>query len=205
MLMTERWYRRAEAAQALGISVSTLRAWRVAGRARPRMTAAGQYVYPESEINQLMGREPASGKTIFYARDSSGSEDAINLQIEKLREAYGEPDIIIRDNGSGLSEKRPGMGKLLRMVMRDEVSVIHATSQDRVTRFGWEWIRMILEEHHATAVFLTTKPDESPHEELMQDFMSLIASFSGKFYRLRGWEQRRKLLRAAEDEIDGKA
>ena len=199
--MTERWYRRGEAAGILGISVSTLRAWRVSGRARPRLTAAGQYVYPESELNRLLGRDTVTGKTVFYARNSGGNDDAINRQVGKLRDAY----VIIRDKGSGLSEKRPGLNRLLRMVMADEVAVVHATSQDRVTRYGWEWIRMIMEEHHATAVFLTAKPDSSPHEELMQDFMSLIASFSGKFYRLRGWEQRRKLLKAAEDEIDGKA
>lgn len=33
---------------------------------------------------------------------------------------------------------------------------------------------------------------------------SLIASFSGKFYRLRGYKQQRDLLKTAETEIDKK-
>ena len=35
----------------------------------------------------------------------------------------------------------------------------------------------------------------------MQDFMSLLASFSGKFYRIRGWEQRKKLLKDVNEEV----
>ena len=35
----------------------------------------------------------------------------------------------------------------------------------------------------------------------MQDFMSLLASFSGKFYRLRGWKQQQKFLKDVELEV----
>ena len=45
-------------------------------------------------------------------------------------------------------------------------------------------------------------PDKSLNEELMQDFMTLIASFSGKFYRLRGYEEKKKLLAEAERRIE---
>lgn len=39
---------------------------------------------------------------------------------------------------------------------------------------------------------------------IMQDFMSLIASFSGKFYRLRGYDSQKKLLSKAGDYIEQK-
>ena len=39
---------------------------------------------------------------------------------------------------------------------------------------------------------------------LMQDFMSLIASFSGKLYRLRGYDNQKKLLSKAGDYIEQK-
>lgn len=38
----------------------------------------------------------------------------------------------------------------------------------------------------------------------MEDFMSLLASFSGKFYRLRGWEQQRKLVDNVSKNLEGK-
>lgn len=43
-----------------------------------------------------------------------------------------------------------------------------------------------------------------PQEVLMQDFMSLIASFSGKLYRLRGYDNQKKLLSKAGDYIEQK-
>ena len=41
-------------------------------------------------------------------------------------------------------------------------------------------------------------------EQLMQGFMNLTTSFSGKFYRLRGYEQQRMVLRKASEHIDEK-
>jgi hypothetical protein len=38
----------------------------------------------------------------------------------------------------------------------------------------------------------------------MEDFMSLLTSFSGKFYRLRGWEQQRKLVDKVSKNLEGK-
>ena len=38
----------------------------------------------------------------------------------------------------------------------------------------------------------------------MEDFMSLLTSFSGKFYRLRGWEQQRKLVDNVSKNLEGK-
>jgi len=46
---------------------------------------------------------------------------------------------------------------------------------------------------------------KEPHEALMSDFMALLASFSGMFYRLRGWEQQRKLLHDVTRRVDKKA
>ncbi len=38
-------------------------------------------------------------------------------------------------------------------------------------------------------VVLDNNDNKEPLEVLMQDLMSLLSSFSGKFYRLRGWKQ----------------
>lgn len=46
--------------------------------------------------------------------------------------------------------------------------------------------------------------ETDPSSELMRDFMSLIASFSGRFYRLRGWKQQKELLKEAEKNIQEK-
>lgn len=49
---------------------------------------------------------------------------------------------------------------------------------------------------------LDSDETKEPHEVLMQDFMSLLASFSGKFYRLRGWKQRQQFLTDVSAEVE---
>ncbi len=53
-------------------------------------------------------------------------------------------------------------------------------------------------------VVLAERQSGSPHEELMADLMSLIASFSGRFYKLRSIENQRRVLALAADALAGK-
>lgn len=56
--------------------------------------------------------------------------------------------------------------------------------------------------HRVTLNVLDSDETKEPHKVLIQNFMSLLASFSGKFYRIRGWEQRKQFLHDVEQEID---
>jgi putative resolvase len=46
------------------------------------------------------------------------------------------------------------------------------------------------------------KQDKNIYDELLQDFMSLVASFSGKFYRLRSLKHEKMLLDLAQEELN---
>ena len=48
------------------------------------------------------------------------------------------------------------------------------------------------------------KNDNSVYDELLQDFMSLVASFSGKFYKLRSLRHEQMLLDLAQDNVNEK-
>lgn len=56
--------------------------------------------------------------------------------------------------------------------------------------------------HNTEIVVLDSDDTKEPHEVLLQDFMSLLASFSGKFYRLRGWDQQKKLISNLSAEVE---
>lgn len=51
---------------------------------------------------------------------------------------------------------------------------------------------------------LNDNDQKSMHEELMDDFMSLIASFSGKYYRLRGNDNKKKFMNKAQEKLQQK-
>ena len=53
----------------------------------------------------------------------------------------------------------------------------------------------------ADCLGLTPSAKGASHEVLMQDFMSLLASFSVKFYGMREWSQERKFIKQVESEV----
>ena len=194
-----------EAGEILGISPVTVRLWCRQGKLEYTLSATGQRTfnreYLEHRRRELLGLPPEQGQKIFYARSSNGNDVAIATQIEKLTQAYGEPDHIYTDKASGLNEHRRGLNAMLKHIEQHPHSTIHITNNDRLTRFGYAYIENHVNTLKSTITVLDSKDTKEPHHILMEDFMSLIASFSGKFYRLRGWEQRRKLLNDALQEL----
>lgn len=51
---------------------------------------------------------------------------------------------------------------------------------------------------------MTDKSNSSIEQELLDDFMAIIASFSGKYSQLRSQEAKKKLLNKALENVEGK-
>lgn len=149
-------------------------------------------------LNELSDSVRVSDRYAFYVRSNSGDKAALNAQVSSLTNAYGEPVATYTDRSSGLNSKRKGLNSLLDDLKLGKITHVAVTQKDRLARFGVEFLERLLKDAGVTLVILHDEEDKSLQEELMQDFMSLIASFSGKFYRLRGYEQQRKLLEAVE-------
>lgn len=64
--------------------------------------------------------------------------------------------------------------------------------QDRLTRFQFNFIRRMFESYGCEVTVLNGA-DVSSEEELAADMMSLLASFSGKFYGRRSAQRRKKI------------
>lgn len=198
-----------QAAKFLGISPSTVRLWCRNGKLDYHVSITGEKVFYPSELEafrrEVLGLEPDAGKTFFYVRSSSDSDVLISTQLERLELAYGEPDNVFQDESSGLNEKRKGLKELLKAVKSEDGKVkVYVTNKDRLTRFGYSYLEELFGAYGAEVVVLDSAETREPHEVLMKDFMALLASFSGKFYRLRGWEQQRKFIDDVAKELDTK-
>ena len=90
---------------------------------------------------------------------------------------------------------------MLRDAQKHCITEIRFTQKDRLTRFGYDYLIMFFEDKNIKIGPAFDKPDKSLQEELMQDFMSLVTSFAGRFYRLRGNEQKKRLLKEAEQRL----
>lgn len=187
-----------EVAAMLGIAPVTLRNYCRDGKYEFTLTPGGQRVFTQEQVDQIIDKP--SDIVIGYVRSSSGQKASIESQKDIIHSVYPDCDII-KDTGSGLSEKRRGLKSLLAKVKKGQYNVVVVDHSDRLTRFGKTYLEELINAYGGRVVYLSDNKDESLQEELMSDFMSLIASFSGKFYRLRGYDQQRKLLERAQEEL----
>lgn len=190
-----------EAAAQLNVSASTMRRYLYDGKIKSERTPGGQHVFTQENIDEFLGKNKT--QTIaFYARCSRGDKTNINSQLEKLEQAYGTPVASFKDSGSGLNENRKGLWKLVEAAQKSEFNTIAVTAKDRLTRFGFRYLEELFRTANVKIIILDDERDKTLQEELMQDFMSLLASFSGKFYKMRGIEQRKLLLKKVEEKLD---
>lgn len=93
---------------------------------------------------------------------------------------------IIQDVGSGLNDCRKGILSLLNKIQKDEVRRVIVLHKDRLTRFGFNYIKAVCDAHNTEIVLVSEETlDRSISEELAEDIISIIHSFSGKLYGMR--------------------
>jgi len=173
-----------EVCQRLGISYATLREYVKKGYIKPVILETGKWRFREEDVERLMGIV-RKRKVILYARVSSNTQkdDLIN-QVKYLEENVKDYDQVITDVGSSLNMKRKGFLKLLRMILNNEVSKVVIAYPDRLVRFGFEIIEEVCKAHNCEIVVLNNE-DKTPEQELVEDLISILVSFSGKLYGMR--------------------
>ena len=143
--------------------------------------------------------------TACYIRSSTGRQQELDSQLDKIKTRHPEYIYIYSDKGSGLNENRKGLNKLIKDIKNNKIKTVIITNKDRLTRFGFSYINELFQAYNCQITILDDhESKEDLNQELMRDFMALIASFSGKFYRLRGYRQQQQLLKDAEKELDNK-
>ena len=93
--------------------------------------------------------------------------------------------------GSGINDKRKGFVKLCKLVTEKKINKVVIEHKDRLTRFQYNLIEFFFNSY-GVDIELTDKKEYTEQEELVNDMMMLIASFSGKVYSLRAQENRKK-------------
>lgn len=206
MIMNELLLKPGQAAKLLNVTTHTLANYAEKGILNPVTLPNGMRRYYKTEIYQLAGIEEQeeNKKKVFYIRSSDGDNTKLNTQASLLEEKFGAPDKIYKDKASGLNEKRRGLQSLIKQVQLGNISTVYITNKDRLTRFGYSYLESMFNYHGVSIIILHPEEEKALEKELLDDFMSLIASFSGKYYRLRGYENQKKLLSLAKRKIDKK-
>jgi predicted site-specific integrase-resolvase len=70
------------------------------------------------------------------------------------------------------------------MILNNKVSKVVVAYPDRLVRFGFEIIEEVCKAHNCEIVVLN-KEDKTPEQELIEDLISILVSFSGKLQGIR--------------------
>lgn len=185
-----------DAADYLNVSQDTLRKWDKTNKLKPLKTAGGHRRYDTDSLDNFIGitRDNENEPEVVcatYARVSSNEQNQkgdLDRQSQRLSEYCAKNRLlvtyIIKDVGSGLNDNRNGFIKLTDLVIAGKINKLVIEHKDRLTRFQFKFMKKIFESY-GCEVIVVNEIDISDNEELTTDMMSLLASFSGKFYGKR--------------------
>ena len=192
-----------EAAEYLNVSIDTLRKWDKYNKLKPLETAGGHRRYDTDTLDDFIGKKKKNLEETHiicatYARVSSNEQNQkgdLDRQSQRLSEYCAKKGLlvtyIIKDVGSGLNDNRSGFNKLTELIIQKKVNKLVVEHKDRLTRFQFNFIKKMFESYGCEVVVINDI-DVSIEEELATDIISLMASFSGKFYGRRSAERRKK-------------
>ncbi len=137
----------------------------------------------------------------IYTRVSS-NENRANLDTQAIRlkqysMARGYQIIeVVKEVGSGVNDNRKKLKKLLES---DSWGTIVIEHKDRLTRFGFNYIEILLNKEGRKIEVVNIAEDEK--SDLMQDLVSIIYSFSAKMYGLRRSKRKtEKIIKLLEED-----
>ena len=189
------------AAHELGLHPLTVRKWIKAGKITA-IRVGNEARIPRSEIERLVGKTDG-GLLVLYGRVSGhGQKEDLDIQIQRLQawaaaERKGQEPLVLSDIGSGLKASRRQLQRLLKLVCEDKVGEVAITYEDRLTRFGQEYLETLFACFGVTLTVLEPGEEKTPEQELTDDLLALIASFSGRLYGMRSHKQK-ELLKCAQ-------
>ena len=187
-----------EAAEALGVSITTLRRWELEGKLIPERTAFGHRRYDLSQLKPTLCHAGLDDRrTIAYARVSSHDQKADLERQKQVLELYcakqGWTFEVIGDLGSGMNYHKKGLKSLLNNIIEVCIGRLVITHKDRLLRFGAELVFAICEAKQVEVIILNQGEDTTFEEDLAKDVLEIITVFSARLYGSRS-RKNQKLL-----------
>lgn len=193
--------RQSEVTQKYRLSKTTLHRWLRDGKLTDHRTIGGHRRYDSAEIEVLLS--VSNGVTVtekdvaIYARCSTQKQaENLTRQHKRLIEACGDRGYRIildcSEIASGLNDNRRQFFKIIDAACKGEVKKVVVEHRDRLTRFGFRTIERFFKGVGCTVEVLEQVEGKSEHEELVEDILTIIVSFSSRIYGARGGRKRKE-------------
>ncbi len=197
----QKLFRVGAAAHELGLHPMTVRRWIKAGRIQVVQVGREMRI-PRAEIERMVGASDERFLVLYGRVSGQGQKDDLERQLERLQawartERKGQETLVLSDIGSGLKASRRHLQRLLKLVCEDKVAEVAITSEDRLTRFGQEFLETLFSCFGVRLTVLEPGEEQTPQQELTDDLLALIASFSARMSGMRSHQQK-ELLQCAQ-------
>jgi putative resolvase len=192
------------AASMMGVCPRTIRRWDAVGKITCIRTPGGHRrislaIIEGQQVHETRLDEETKGSgAAVYCRVSSHEQKAkgdLDRQVATatrhcMKMGLGKP-AVLTDVGSGLNATRPGLARLCKQVESGRVRTVVVSFKDRLTRFGFEYLRRYFASHGASIVVARQPATRSMQDELVEDLIAIVTSFSGRVHGMRGTHGKR--------------
>jgi len=194
-----------EAAEILGVSDETLRNYERDGKLSPTYTDGGHRRYKRIDIEKFAGTyvEPSTqvgtNRVAIYCRVSSHEQkqkgdldrQTGRMTTESLKRKYNI--IAVFDEvGSGMNDDRKKLQKLFELVESKSIDIVLVEHKDRLSRFCFNYLVSYFKSYGVKIELTDEILGKGFEKELVEDILSLMASFSAKIYGKRSSQNRKK-------------
>jgi putative resolvase len=178
------WLNSKEYCSKYKISNTTLKRWVDDGKIKCNKVSSRKFLYLDQNI------EEDKKLNVVYSRVSNTSQkEDLNRQIDLIKNymIYNGyiVDQVFKDIASGMNEDRLDFNKLINMVLENKISNIFISTKDRLSRFGYEYLKNIFSKYNCNIVILDNSDTKTYENELTDDLLTIIHHFSMKYYSKR--------------------
>jgi len=194
-----------EAAEILGVSDETLRNYERDGKLSPTYTDGGHRRYKRIDIEKFAGTyiEPltkvGTNRVAIYCRVSSHEQKQkgdLERQVGRMTtEALKRNYLIVSvfdEVGSGMNDNRKKLQKLFELVESKSIDIVLVEHKDRLSRFCFNYLLSYFKSYGVKIELAEEILGKGYEAELVEDILSLMASFSAKIYGRRNSQNRKK-------------
>ena len=171
-----------EACKLIGLKPNTVRSWAKSGKVKTFTTPSNQILYHKQSLLEFINHDESSKekKNIIYCRVSSKKQiDDLDRQVGLLKSKFNSFDVIT-DVASGINWKRKGLQTILEYAMQRNLGTLVVAHRDRLSRFGFELIKWIVESNGGVLTVLDECSEKSSEQELAEDLLSIVHVFTCK-------------------------
>lgn len=209
--LTKDVYKPGDVGAMLGVTTVTIQNYCRQGKIRCEMSPTNRRLIPRDAVvdyldgaGLLVDDTDEGRRDVVYARVSTHKQKEsgdLDRQLSKVVMAIAGKNpqdlLMVSEVGSGLNDNRKELSKILNLVCDGKVNRVFVLHKDRLTRFGFNYLQLLCERNGTTIEVISDElTNKTMQEELAEDIISIIHSFSGKLYAMR-----KRVAAAAMEEL----